>query len=194
MVNSSTREHIIEAADMLFYQRGYDHTSFADIADKVKISRGNFYYYFKTKDDILEAVIQQRAAQTRSLLETWEEEAGGAEDCIRSFIQILMVNGPKIKRYGCPVGTLNTELAKLNHSSKQQAKAIFSLFQRWLKKQFEKMGHETEAEYLAMHLLARSQGVATMAIAYQDDKFVKREVAEMEAWLAQLAQPDGWAA
>ncbi|MDD9913854.1 MAG: helix-turn-helix domain containing protein, partial [Rhodospirillaceae bacterium] len=38
---------------MLFYRHGFDHTSFADIAEAVQISRGNFYYHFRTKDDIL---------------------------------------------------------------------------------------------------------------------------------------------
>ena len=40
-----TREHIVRAADELFYQQGFDHTSFADIAKAVNISRGNFYGY-----------------------------------------------------------------------------------------------------------------------------------------------------
>jgi AcrR family transcriptional regulator len=42
MRDKPTREYIIEAADQLFYQRGYEHTSFSDIADAVQISRGNF--------------------------------------------------------------------------------------------------------------------------------------------------------
>ncbi|HEY7886322.1 MAG TPA: helix-turn-helix domain-containing protein, partial [Cellvibrionaceae bacterium] len=53
-------EKIVAAADRLFYERGFDATSFADIAEAVQISRGNFYYHFKTKDDILDAVIARR--------------------------------------------------------------------------------------------------------------------------------------
>ncbi|MGI9514997.1 MAG: TetR/AcrR family transcriptional regulator, partial [Anderseniella sp.] len=45
-----TRDHIVAAASQLFYRQGYEHTSFADIAGAVRISRGNFYYHFKTKD------------------------------------------------------------------------------------------------------------------------------------------------
>ena len=52
-----TREHIVRAADELFYKQGFEHTSFADVAHAVGISRGNFYYHFKTKDEILAAVI-----------------------------------------------------------------------------------------------------------------------------------------
>ena len=48
MGNKSTRDQIVEAADLLFYHQGFEHTSFSDIAGTVKISRGNFYYHFKS--------------------------------------------------------------------------------------------------------------------------------------------------
>lgn len=56
MHEKTTREQIVESADRLFYQQGYENTSFADIAQAVHISRGNFYYHFKSKDQILDAV------------------------------------------------------------------------------------------------------------------------------------------
>ena len=68
MTGKSTRQRIVEAADELFYRQGYEHTSFADIADSVRISRGNFYHHFKSKDDILDAVIALRLATTRDML------------------------------------------------------------------------------------------------------------------------------
>ena len=40
-----------------------------NIAEAVKISRGNFYYHFKTKDEILDAVIAQRLACTQQVLD-----------------------------------------------------------------------------------------------------------------------------
>ena len=56
---NTTRDSIVSTADTLFYQRGFDHTSFADIAKQVAISRGNFYHHFKSKDQILAAVIEK---------------------------------------------------------------------------------------------------------------------------------------
>ena len=64
----NNRTRIIEAADQLFYQRGYNQTSFSDIADITGIPRGNFYYYFKTKDEILAAVVDARVAQYQEAL------------------------------------------------------------------------------------------------------------------------------
>jgi AcrR family transcriptional regulator len=49
MPKTSTRDHIIEAADQLFYQQGFEHTSFAHIAEAVNISRGNFYYHLEPR-------------------------------------------------------------------------------------------------------------------------------------------------
>lgn len=183
MGDKTTRDHIVEAADQLFYRQGYERTSFSDIAGAVQISRGNFYYHFRSKDDILDAVINIRLANTRKMLELWETEGKQPEDRIRSFIHILIANQAKIKQYGCPVGTLCTELAKLNHGSQAEANQLFTLFRNWLRRQFELLGRKADADELAMHLLARSQGVATLANAFHDEKFINQEVKQMCDWL-----------
>src|SRR5215475_8320915 len=98
MRDQTTRDHIVQAADQLFYRQGYEHTSFSDIADVVQISRGNFYYHFKSKDEILDAVIDARLANTRRVLERWEIEGKEPANRIKSFIHILLVNRADIKR------------------------------------------------------------------------------------------------
>jgi len=188
MSDKTTRERIVEAADQLFYRQGYEHTSFSDISDAVRISRGNFYYHFKSKDEILDAVINVRLANTGKVLEQWDIEGKHPEDRIRSFIHILIANRAKIKRYGCPVGTLSTELAKLNHASQAEANMLFTLFRAWLGRQFTLLGRKADADELAMHLLARSQGVATLANAFHDEKFIKQEVQQMCDWLSSCTQ------
>jgi TetR/AcrR family transcriptional regulator, transcriptional repressor for nem operon len=187
MANRATREEIVGVADDLFYRRGYEHTSFADIADVVKISRGNFYHHFKTKDDILDAVIEKRLADRRAMLDRWEMEGKTPEERISRFIDILLVNGEKIKQYGCPIGTLTSELAKLNHAAQGEARDLFTLFRAWLRNQFVALGREADADALAMHLLVQSQGVATLFNAFQDQEFVEREVAGMKDWVKQTA-------
>jgi len=183
MSDSATRDHIVEAADRLFYRQGYQHTSFSHIADVVQISRGNFYFHFKSKDQILDAVIDVRLANTRKMLKEWEAEGTDPEDRIRSFIHILIENRADIKRYGCPVSTLCTELAKLNHASQAEAGKLLTLFRTWLRRQFTLLGRAADADALAMHLLARSQGVATLANAFHDEKFIRQEVKQMCDWL-----------
>jgi TetR/AcrR family transcriptional regulator, transcriptional repressor for nem operon len=183
MSEATTREQIVQAADRLFYQRGFEHTSFADIAQAVEISRGNFYYHFKSKDEILQAVIELRLANTRNMLDHWEAQGTTAEQRIRSFIHLMVDNRANIKLYGCPVGTLSAELAKLKHAARGEVNHLFTLFRTWLRRQFVLLGRAEDADPLAMHLLAMSQGVATLASAFHDEKFIKQEVARMDAWL-----------
>lgn len=188
MSDKATRDHIVDAADQLFYRQGYEHTSFSDIADVVQISRGNFYYHFKSKDEILNAVINQRLLDTQKMLERWESEGNTPEERIRCFINMLVANRADIKQYGCPVGTLCTELAKLNHASRAEAGKLFTLFRNWLRRQFTQLGRAGEADALAMHLLARSQGVAMLANAFHEEKFIRQEVKQMCDWLASCTQ------
>lgn len=169
---------------MLFYQQGFEHTSFANIANQVGVSRGNFYHHFKSKNEILDAVIEKRLNSTRKMLSDWHETETSAQARIRCFINILVMNHAQIKRYGCPVGTLTTELSKLAHPSLVDANKVFTLFKHWLEMQFKALGKDTaDAENLAMQLLARSQGIATVASAFHDESFLFKEVKALEQWL-----------
>jgi TetR/AcrR family transcriptional regulator, transcriptional repressor for nem operon len=189
MPASATRDLIIEKADTLFYESGFGATSFADIASAMGISRGNFYHHFRTKDEILDAVITRRMERTRSMLENWQGKCPSPRDRILSFIHIVITNRAKIMAFGCPVGTLCSELAKLDHDAKGRAAEIFDLFREWLAGQFRMLGAEGRAEELALHVLAWSQGIAVIASALRDEAFIRREVAGITAWLEEMTDP-----
>ncbi|MCK0071233.1 TetR/AcrR family transcriptional regulator [Kordiimonas laminariae] len=183
MTKETTRERIITVADNLFYEQGFDHTSFADIAGETSISRGNFYHHFKTKDQILEAVIELRLKNTLAMIKEWEAASHCAKERIKSYITILDRNKNKIAKHGCPVGTLTSELAKLSHDAQGSANKIFSLFDEWLQIQFIDIGLNDEAELLSQHVLARSQGIATLYNTFQSDTFLKKEISLLLEWL-----------
>lgn len=176
-----TRERIVSAADDLFYRRGFESTSFADVAGELGISRGNFYHHFRSKDDILSAVIAKRLAETRGMLEHFEK-ADHPRQRIGAFVDILLRNQALIRKFGCPVGSLCTELGKLRHPSHSDARSVFSLFRTWLRQQFEQLGCR-DADGLSLQLLARSQGIATIANAFDDERFLRREVRALHAWI-----------
>ena len=117
------------------------------------------------------------------MLDHWEVQGASPADRIRSFINILIANRPDIERYGCPVGTLCTELAKISHPARGEANELFTLFRGWLRRQFTLLGRKKDADVLAMHLLARTQGVATLAACLDDAKFIDQEVRQMHDWL-----------
>jgi TetR/AcrR family transcriptional repressor of nem operon len=190
MLTQSTRDMIVAKADILFYERGFDTTSLADIAAPLGISRGNFYHHFKSKDAILDAVIDLRLRATSAMLERWEDAAATPRRRILSFIHLLIVNRSKIMAHGCPVGTLCSELAKLDHAFQHRAAQIMGLFRSWLTAQFRAHGTGDQAERLAMHLLTWSQGVAVLATAFGGEEIIRTQVAEAELWLDQQLGPD----
>lgn len=58
-----TKKDILESAEKLFAQKGFDYTSTNDILKEVGIARGTLYYYFESKEAILDAVIEKMTKQ-----------------------------------------------------------------------------------------------------------------------------------
>ena len=185
-----TRARIVDAADRLFYESGYENTSFAVIADAVSLSRGNFYHHFKTKDDLLAAVIDKRIDDTRAMLADWEAQTPDPRRRLELFIEITQRNLGDISRFGCPVGSLVTELAKSGNAAKPLAASLFALFGDWLTVQFADAGCGFDARANATHLLVMSQGIAVLSAALDDQRFVDREVGDIRAWLAEQLPAD----
>src|SRR6476469_3281935 len=103
------RERLVAAARELVHRRGVATTTLADIAHAADVPVGNVYYYFKTKDDLVRAVIDAQVEQAEAMLtalETVPEPGERLKALVRSWEQMREV----VARYGCPFGTLATEL------------------------------------------------------------------------------------
>ena len=69
-----TRQAILGTARTLFAARGYDATSLQHIADALQVTKANIYYYFRTKGDLLEALLQPAADALEALLDAAERQ------------------------------------------------------------------------------------------------------------------------
>lgn len=181
-----TRTDIVECARRLFYEHGYDGTSFSDIVEASGLYRGNIYHYFKAKDEILKAVIEQHLVEYRALLAQWENENANPKVRLLSFVDMITARKAELVEYGCPIGSLNTELAKDRRDLQQAARALFDLFRDWLSARFLELGKSAEAESLALHLLGRAQGIAVVSHVYRDAKLLRRETSGLHAWIRKL--------
>jgi len=182
----SVRREIVAAANRLFYHRGYNQTSFSDIAQAAGIPRGNFYYYFKSKDDILGAVIDDRIEGIRALLADWDAAEPDPRLRLRRFVQMILGAEKDLVRYGCPMGSLNIELGKAQPALKAKAKKMFDLFIVWLTRQLAALGQQS-AERMAMDLMARAQGVAVLTQVYADREFLRAQLAVFDDWIESLS-------
>ena len=179
---TNNRLLILQAADHLFHVRGYNQTSFSDISDETGIPKGNFYYYFKTKEDILEAVVDSRVTLFKQMLEKCESAAQDPLERLVMFTKMLVNNEDELITYGCPVGSLSSELAKDSQVLQTKARAVFEVVRDWLGEQFSEMGFSDSSEK-AMDMLARMQGVSIMACTFKDRDFLHKSVDDIENWL-----------
>src|SRR6185437_2284180 len=62
------RERLVAAASQLVHEQGIERTTLAEIAKAADVPAGNVYYYFKTKDEVVTAVIEAHAQQVRTTL------------------------------------------------------------------------------------------------------------------------------
>jgi len=83
------KQQVVEAADQLFYQKGYNLTSFSDIAVASKVPRGNLNYYFSTKSEVLVAVIRYRVNEMQQMLSNWESEYKSPLERLQRYAQIV---------------------------------------------------------------------------------------------------------
>lgn len=180
-----SQERIVEAANNLFYTKGYNLTSFADIAAAVGITKGNLHYHFKSKDELLSAVIDHRLESIGDNLAQWEKEFPEPRARLKRFVQMILNEQNNIVRYGCPIGSLNVELGKCQLPQKDKSRQMFDIFINWLEQNFRELGYKN-SNALSKHLITMAQGIAVMSYAYTDARLLENECQFIEEWIDSL--------
>lgn len=189
MPDPSTRDQIIMRADYLFDTVGFAATSLTHIARAENLLRAEIHPYFRIKDDLLEEVITFRIAQTRRMLEDWQERGATPRHRIRFFIHLTLASLPRVTA----IGTLCNRLDRIGHPAQVRAAEVVGLIRTWLAEQFQALGAGTgKADAQALHLLVWSQGVAVMASALTSGgkALIRREVADIKRWLDARILPE----
>src|SRR5204862_2855544 len=87
----STREAIIEAASRLIHVHGYNHTSLDDVLRESGVGKGNFYYHFRSKEELGFGILDQIVATfvERTLEPCFADPTGAPLPQIRCFLDRL---------------------------------------------------------------------------------------------------------
>jgi AcrR family transcriptional regulator len=86
------KSEILDAAEKLFAAKGYEAATVNYILDAVKIAKGTFYYYFKSKEDVLDALIERRINEG---MQKAEEIAVSTLPPVEKLIAIIMAQQPQ---------------------------------------------------------------------------------------------------
>ena len=179
------RQRLVEAAATLFYEQGFNRTTLADIAGGADVPLGNVYYYFKTKEAIGEAIVEERLAHQREVRRQWEQQ-GDARDRLASFVRMTVDNRRRLARSGCPIGSLCSELHKEDGPLPEQASRLFADWLAWLEEQFRALGKGAESPGLAVHLMSVLQGATLLTHSFGHPRYVEAESRRLLDWIGTL--------
>ena len=186
MTTMSKRDRLVEAAKAMFYQQGVMRSTLADIAQQAQVPLGNVYYHFRTKDALIEAVIQSHMQELETLFGGWQYYA---DPCER-LLKLLATNRDEenmLARYGCPHGSLCQELGKDDTQLTRIASRLLQMYLDWTEEQFRQLGkNEQEANDLAVDLISSLQGMYLLTNSFRSPELFERKLQRLEAWVCTL--------
>src|SRR5689334_9600368 len=169
----ASRERIVERAAELFAERGIASTSVDEVLAAAGAGKGQFYHYFRSRNELAAAAVGYRCAQ---VVDGLTEALGGVsslaglEQALAGFIAGFEQAGLP----GCPIGTLASEVAGRNEAARMQAAAGFDAWERLLAGALERMRQRGELRadaqpaVLATGLLASIEGGMVLSQTRKD--------------------------
>jgi TetR/AcrR family transcriptional regulator, transcriptional repressor for nem operon len=193
---SSTRDQILEAAARLIHLKGYHCTSLDDVLRESGVGKGNFYYHFRSKEDLGYAILD-RVAQGfvgRTLEPCFTEASADPLAQIETFLDCLLDGlRPRGGIGGCPMGNLASELSDVHEGFRQRLADIFLV---WRGRFAEALGRGQVSGRLrpdfdpvaaAQFLVAAVEGSMLLAKVARDVSVMERCTEELKRHLALYA-------
>lgn len=188
-----TRERLLAVAMRLFWEKGYQSTSVADILRESGTNSGSLYHFFETKQDLLLGVLEQYrdGIEPMLLMPAWE---GVADPIERIFALLGGYRRMLVEsdfRFGCPIGNIALEIAEPDPALRAR---LVENFEAWTDAvedcltESDVLPAEVDARAVARFALTTMEGGVMLARAYRDVTPFDDAVASFEAYLQSLTQ------
>lgn len=184
---TSKRDLLIAAARTRFYQQGVARTTLADIAQEAQVPLGNVYYHFRTKEALLEAVIEAHLQRLQTRFAQWDQEIVSPRERLLALLRWESEGASSLTRYGCPYGSLAQEIDKEETQLVNKAAQMLQIYINWTEKQFRQMEKdEQEAKNLAFDMIAWLQGSILISASFRSPQSLEQTIQRMEQWINSL--------
>ena len=180
------RERLVASAIELLHRQGVESTTIAEIAQSAGVPPGNvyYYYYFTTKDELVAAAIDAHAQAAAAMLISLERHRT-PKARLKALARALTDQSELAALYGCPHGTLCSELDKRDDGLQQACARLMELPIGWAEEQFRLMGR-SDARDLAFALIAAYQGISLLTNTFRDPELMARESRRLGRWIDSL--------
>ncbi|MCU1309450.1 MAG: transcriptional regulator, TetR family [Candidatus Angelobacter sp.] len=137
-----TKDRLIIAARDLFWSRGYEATSLAEIVKKAEVNSGSLYYFFKTKEELLLAVLDWYMENLfpqliEPIIAHISDPIERVFALLDGYRKALVATGCT---YGCPIGNLTLELGDSLPRAREKLAKNFEDWRQWVRKFLEEAG------------------------------------------------------
>lgn len=184
---SDKRVRLVKSAKSLLLKKGYNETTLADIAQEADVPLGNVYYYFKTKEAIGQAVIQQHMQDLEACFVNWNL-LPNAKARLNALTESGLQPLEETISWGCSIGSLCQELCKSNSVLSEAAAGLMNKLIDWVQVQFKELGKDDkESKLLAIKLVSYMQGLALLSNTFKDENLVKEQQSSVNEWLVEEA-------
>jgi TetR/AcrR family transcriptional repressor of nem operon len=188
-----TREAILDAATELMHLKGYQATTLDDVLTASGVGKGNFYYHFKSKEDLGYAILDQIIAAFlgRTLDPCFSDASAPRMSQIRCFLdRVLAAQRERNCVGGCALGNLASELSDVHEGFRARLSGVFSAWQDRLTRalgQAQQAGSvkaECRPEAVAQFLVASLEGAILVTKLTKDITVMERCVEELKRYLS----------
>ena len=176
------RTRLVEAANQLFHEQGVSNTTLANIAQLADVPLGNVYYYFKSKDSIVLAVIEYRRRMMQREFEELNTIPNHLER-LTSLIKKLVEKKDHTATYGDSLGSLCQELGRQGGAIADAASSLMKDALSWCETQFRALGKEEQAKKLAFNLVSGLQGLSLLTLTFRSPEFMDEQSNYLIDWV-----------
>jgi TetR/AcrR family transcriptional repressor of nem operon len=188
----STREAVIAAATRLIHVHGYNAMSLDDVLRESGVGKGNFYYHFKSKEELGHAILDEIVAGflERTLEPCFAERDAPPLGQIRCFLdRVLEAQRERNCVGGCVMGNLASELSDVHEGFRTRLATLFTAWQDRLASALEagrrrgELAPDSEPASVARFLVASLEGAILLAKVSKDIRVMEACVAELKRYL-----------
>ena len=193
MSPSPVKEQILEVATRLMAVRGYHRTPLDDILRESGAGKGNFYHYFRSKEDLGYAILDRllQRFQARTLAPIFGDHGRDPLGQVETFLdEILATQRARNCVGGCPIGNLAMELADAHEGLRQRLADGFECWRQCLAAALTRaqtrgaLAPDVDPEGLARFLVAGIEGAILLTKVQKDIRVMEHCVAELRRHLA----------
>jgi AcrR family transcriptional regulator len=175
------RQRLLEAAKDLFHRHGIASTTIALVAQNAGVPTGNVYYHFRSKEALVEAVLDAHRDDIRGDLEAAACLPDPLER-LRALVRDSERNADLLSEHGCPYASLAQGLRDEGSRLADDAGGLLGLYLAFAEQQFRALGL-ADAPDLAADFIARLYGAYTLAHGLGDAAFLNAQLERIERWL-----------